>query len=621
MITKSNTQDTLRVIIVGHVDHGKSTLIGKLLNDLDQIQEEKVNEIKKICKTRGIKFEWAFLLDALKTERDQGITIDTTQIFFKSKKRNYIFIDAPGHKEFLKNMITGATSAQLSILIIDASEGIKEQTTKHVYLLSLLGLRNVIVVINKMDLIEFDKVKFNRIRLQIIKYLDLIKINVLSVIPISAWSGENIVKKKTLSWYSGFTLIETLDKFNEEFQVFDKPLRFIVQDVYKIDDKRILVGKVESGKIQKKTQYLISPSNTKITIKSFQIWPNNDRNFFVTGECIGVELDEKIFVEKGNIISDITKSPSLVNKFEARIFWFSNERLRINKKYKIKINTTDYEIEFVKIKRVINVEDLSTKKIDDVKKSNIADVIIISESIICVDIFTSNSQTGSFSIINQFEVVGGGIISKVNNLELIDPKLRLNKNVKSEDFFINEIDRVLKFGHRPGIIWLTGLSGSGKSTIAKQVEKKLFLKGYNIFSLDGDNLRQGLNRDLGFMPDGRVENIRRTAEVASLFVSAGFIVIISLISPYKLDRKKARSIRPEVFKEIFIRASIEECQRRDVKGLYKKARSGEIKNFTGLTAPYEEPDKPELIIDTEKNKIGECTKILEEYVEKEFGKN
>ena len=621
MITETDTQDTLRVIIVGHVDHGKSTLIGKLLNDLNQVQEEKVYEIKKICKSRGIKFEWAFLLDALKTERDQGITIDTTQIFFKSKKRNYIFIDAPGHKEFLKNMITGATSAQLSILIIDASEGIKEQTRKHVYLLSLLGLHNVIVVINKMDLIEFDKGKFNKIRLQITKYLELINIKVLSVIPISARSGENIVKKKTLSWYSGYTLIELLDQFNEEFLDLDKPLRFIVQDVYKIDDKRILVGKVESGKIEKKNQYLISPSNTKISIKSFQTWPNKDRNLFVTGECIGVELDEKIFVEKGNIISDLTKSPSLVNKFEARIFWFSNERLRINKKYKIKINTTDYEIEFVEIKKVINVDDLSKKKIDDVKKSNIADVIIRSESIISVDIFSTNSQTGSFSIINQFEVVGGGIVSKVNNLELDDSKLRLNKNVKSEDFFINEIDRVLKSGHRPGIIWLTGLSGSGKSTIAKQVEKKLFLKGYNIFTLDGDNLRQGLNRDLDFMPDGRVENIRRTAEVASLFVSAGFIVIISLISPYKLDRKKARSIRPEVFKEIFIRASIEECQRRDVKGLYKKARSGEIKNFTGLTAPYEQPDQPELIIDTERNKIAECTKILEDYIEKEFGKN
>ena len=249
-----------------------------------------------------------------------------------------------------------------------------------------------------------------------------------------------------------------------------------------------------------------------------------------------------------------------------------------------------------------------------------ADVLIESESILCLDNFELVNNTGKFSLIDQFEVVGGGVVKSASKSDLTDSKLNINENVKSEDFFVNEIDRILKVGHRPGILWLTGLSGSGKSTIAKEVEKKLFLKGYNIFSLDGDNLRHGLNRDLDFMPESRVENIRRTAEVASLFVSAGFIVLISLISPYKRDRKKARAIRPEAFKEIFIKASIEECEKRDVKGLYAKARSGKIKNFTGLTAPYEEPDKPELIIDTEKNGIIECSKLLEKFVEKEFGK-
>ncbi|MDC3176384.1 adenylyl-sulfate kinase [Alphaproteobacteria bacterium] len=620
MKLKQNLKETLRVIIVGHVDHGKSTLIGKLLSDLNQIQEEKINDIKKICKTRGLKFEWAFLLDALKTERDQGITIDTTQIFFKSDIRNYVFIDAPGHKEFLKNMVTGATSAQLAILIIDGLEGIQEQTKRHVYLLSLLGIKNVIVVINKMDLINYDQNKFADLETQIKSYLKSINIKIMAIIPVSAWNGDNIVRKKSLRWYVGNTLLEVLDQFKDKAVNHLKPLRFVVQDIYKIDEKRILVGRVESGKLKNKSEYVISPSNTKVSIKSFQIWPKSTKNEYVSGECIGLELNEKIFVEKGNVISEITKPPSLVNIFEARIFWFSNQRLHTNKKYKIKINTTDYDITFSKIKKIINIDDLTEKKNDDVQKNNVADVLIESESILCLDNFELVNNTGKFSLIDQFEVVGGGVVKSANKSDLIDSNLNINENVKSEDFFVNEIDRILKVGHRPGILWLTGLSSSGKSTIAKEVEKKLFLKGYNIFSLDGDNLRHGLNRDLNFMPESRVENIRRTAEVASLFVSAGFIVLISLISPYKRDRKKARAIRPEVFKEIFIKASIEECERRDVKGLYAKARSGKIKNFTGLTAPYEEPDKPELIIDTEKNGIIECSKLLEKFVEKEFGK-
>ena len=351
MKLKQNLKETLRVIIVGHVDHGKSTLIGKLLSDLNQIQEEKINDIKQICKTRGLKFEWAFLLDALKTERDQGITIDTTQIFFKSDIRNYVFIDAPGHKEFLKNMITGASSAQLAILIIDGQEGIQEQTKRHVYLLSLLGIKNVIVVINKMDLINYDKNKFADLETQITRYLKSINIKIMAIIPVSAWNGDNIVRKKSLRWYSGKTLLEVLDQFKDKAVDHLKPLRFVVQDIYKIDEKRILVGRVESGKLKKKSEYVISPSNTKVSIKSFQIWPKSIKNEYVSGECIGLELNEKIFVEKGNIISEITKPPSLVNIFEARIFWFCNQRLQINKKYKIKINTTDYDITFSKIKK------------------------------------------------------------------------------------------------------------------------------------------------------------------------------------------------------------------------------------------------------------------------------
>lgn len=621
MDSMKDLNETKRVVIVGHVDHGKSTVIGRMIYDLDQVQDGKYEELKAISEKRGMSFEWAFLMDALQTERNQGITIDTTQIFFKTKKKNYVFIDAPGHREFLRNMVTGASSADIAILIVDVNEGIREQTRKHVYILKLLGVKQVIVLVNKMDKVNYQEEKFKKIEANLKKYLALININSEIIIPISAKEGDNIKELSLkMKWYNGFSLVDSLDNYNTSTDLSQKALRLPIQDIYKFNDNRILVGKIETGIIRKGDKILFSPSNTISKIKSIECWPKKNIKLGISGQCVGFTLEEEIFSQKGEIVSNLDTPPKLLNTFEANIFWLDNENVMIGRKYSIKITTGTYNIEFEKIVKVIDTKDLSKTKSNIIRKNDVAEVILKSNSLIPIDNFFDNESTGRFSIIDDYKIVGGGTINSTN---FPDQRKMLEKNVRNitpVNFSITEIDRSSKFGHRNGIIWLTGLSGSGKSTLAKNIERRLFHKGYNIFVLDGDNLRNGLTKDLGFSPEDRMENIRRIAEVGSLFSYAGCIVIISLISPYNSERKKARAIRPEIFKEVYVKASLEKCIERDVKGLYAKAISGKIKNFTGLSAPYEEPESPDLVLDTESDSIESSINQLEEFIIYQFGK-
>ena len=621
MDTMKSLDETNKVVIVGHIDHGKSTLIGRMIYDLDQVRDGKYEELKATSEKRGMPFEWAFLMDALQIERNQGITIDTTQIFFKTKKRNYVFIDAPGHREFLKNMITGASSADIPILIVDVEEGIQEQTRKHGYILKLLGLKRVIALINKMDKVNYREEKFKEVKLNLRKYLELINIKSEAIIPISAKEGDNIKKlSSNMKWYNECSVLDSLDNYNTFKDLSKNSLRLPIQDIYKFNDKRVLVGKIETGTLRKGDKVLFSPSNTVSKIKSIESWPRNHRNSATTGQCIGFTLEEEIFSQKGEILSNLDTPPKLLNTFEANIFWLDVNSLELGKKYTIKITTGTYKVEFEKIVKVIDTKDLSKKKSNTVRKNEIAEVILKSNTLIPIDSFYNNESTGRFSIIDDYQTVGGGTINSTNFPDQRKMLEKNERNITSVNFSVTEIDRSSRFGHRSGIIWLTGLSGSGKSTLAKGIERRLFQKGYNIFVLDGDNLRNGLTKDLGFSPEDRMENIRRISEVASLFSYAGYIVIISLISPYNSERKKARAIRPEIFKEIYVKASIEKCIQRDVKGLYEKAISGKIRNFTGLSAPYEEPDLPDLVIDTENDSIELSISQLEEFIIGQFGK-
>ncbi len=612
-------EEVPNIVIVGHVDHGKSSFIGRLLYDVGEIKNEKLIELKKASKKRGVDFEFAYLLDALRDERDQGITIDTTRIFFKSNKRKYVFIDAPGHKEFIRNMISGASSADIAILIVDVSEGVKQQTKKHTYLLKLLGIEEIIIVFNKMDKINYDEKKFLEIKSELNLFLSNIEVKCHSSIPISSKYGDNLIKKcNKMLWYKGKPFIKILDEFKTKKNLRSNHIRFPVQDIYKVGDKRVIVGKIESGRISQGTELLFLPSNEKARVKTLEIWPNADKEYF-KGDSIGFTLDEPIFVDKGNLASDLKIPPKLMNRFEANVFWLSEEKINFKKKYTMKINTGEYEVFINKVKNVLNTDNLELKTNITVSKNDVCELVIHSSHLIPMDDYFFFKTTARFCLLNDMEIVAGGIVDLKNYPDQREKIFSLENNVIPENYNINEIDRAIKFNHRPGIIWLTGLSGAGKSTIAKNVEKKLFDRNFNIFTLDGDNLRIGLNKNLNFSPEDRTENIRRTSEVAKLFTQAGFIILVSLISPYRSERKKARDIRPEIFREIYIKASVEVCAKRDVKGLYAKAKRGEIKNFTGISSPYEEPEKPNLIIDTSKEEVEESISKLEKFIIDEFG--
>ena len=616
MEQNKHLQDTPKIVIVGHVDHGKSSLIGRLMYELDQVPEGKYEELKRVSEKRGMEFEFAFLLDALQVERDQGITVDTTQIFFKTKKRNYVFIDAPGHKEFIKNMITGAASADIAILIIDVDEGIKAQTKKHAYILKLLGIKRVITLFNKMDKVNYKEDRYLLVKKNLYDYLLKIDVEGLYDIPISAKIGDNIVKKsKKTKWYNGKSLTDVLDNYNNSQNENKNYLRFPVQDIYKLSDKRIIVGRVESGKIKIDDELLVLPSNERVKIKSFEEWPKSKKEYH-TGECLGLTFSEQIFVDKGNMISHLKNPPKLMNTFEANLFWLSDKKMNLNKKYTLKINTGEYNINISKVNKIIDTENLESRNKKIPNKNDVCEVVIHSSQFIPIDDYNVLTKTARFCILDENEIVSGGIASLKNYPD--QKELTNYPNITPVNFNVSEVDRASRFNHRSGVIWMTGLSGSGKSTIAKEVEKKLFFKGFNVFILDGDNLRMGINKGLSFSPEDRTENIRRTAEVAKLFSDAGFIVIVSLISPYRSERKKARDIRPEYFREVYIKASLEECVKRDVKGLYAKAIKSEIKDFTGISSPYEAPINPDLIIDTENENIEKSVLKLESYISSEF---
>jgi bifunctional enzyme CysN/CysC len=608
---------------VGHVDHGKSTLVGRLLHDTNSLPDGKMEAIQQSCKKRGMPFEWSFLMDALQTERDQGITIDTTQIWLKTPKRDVVIIDAPGHKEFLKNMITGAAQADAALLLIDAKEGIREQSKRHGVLLHLLGVRQIAVLVNKMDMVGYDQKVFDAIEKEYRSYLKTLGVEPTCFIPISAREGDLIINKSdAMTWYQGESVIGALDQFKVAAADESLPLRFPIQDVYKFDERRILAGRIESGTLKVGDTLTFSPTNTTQKIASIESWPPAAKPIkeAKAGECVGITLESQIFVERGHVASHAENAPILTNHFRARIFWLGRKPLELAKRYKIKLGTSEMMAEIKTIEHVIDAETLEHIQSDKVDRGNVAEVIMRTKSLVAIDDFNSNARLGRFVILQDYDVAGGGIISTEGfaNQRAKGGLAVKSKNIRAEDVGVTPEQRAISNGHTGGILWFTGLSGSGKSTLAKQLHKRLFDKGYQVYMLDGDNLRNGLNRDLGFSPEDRSENIRRVGEVAALFAQAGVIVITSFISPYREDRRRVRAMAPESFHGIYIKASVETCEQRDVKGLYKKARAGEIKEFTGISAPYEEPFTPDLVVDTEAYTIEENVDQLVDYVEHEL---
>ncbi len=613
-------REQLRVVIVGHVDHGKSTLVGRLFHDTGMLPEGKFEAIEEMCRRRGMPFEWAFLMDSLKAERDQGVTIDTSQIWFRHNHREYVLIDAPGHREFIRNMVTGASNADAALLLIDADHGIRSQSRHHGYLLQLLGVRQVAVVVNKMDLIDYDEERFRAIEREYLTYLEGLDVSPTCVIPISAREGDNIATASDrLGWHEGPTVLDALAQFSPPVSDDDAPLRLPLQDVYKFDDRRIFAGRIESGRLSVGDELLFSPSNRTAHVASIEAWNSPASTTEAhAGSSVGFTLDEQIFVERGEIASHLKDPPIETDVFHIRLFWLAERPLQPGDAVTLKIGPAAVRATIDQIERVIDVEALTDRAADQIARDEVADIVVRTTQLVAVDVHQQLPRTGRVVFTDRHETLGGGIVSMGHYPDQRKMVTVRATNVTAEAHRVTTPQRVERNRHSPGVLWFTGLSGAGKSTLAMGLEQRLFDQGYQVYVLDGDNVRGGLNANLGFSPEDRAENIRRVGEVAALLANAGIIVISAFISPYRADRERARAAAGGGFHEIHIAADLETCEARDPKGLYKRARSGEITDFTGITAPYEAPDQPDLVIDTSANDVDTCIDQLTAYVAEKF---
>jgi len=612
--------EQLKIVILGHVDHGKSTLVGRLFHDTGSLPEGKLEQLKQIAERRRVPFEWANLMDALQAERDQNISIDTAQIWFHTPKRRYVIIDAPGHKEFIKNMVTGAAQAEAALLVIDAQEGVQENSRRHGYLLELLGIRQVAVLVNKMDLAGYSQERFNAVEAEYGGWLAQLGLAASCFIPISAREGDNIAATgKNMPWWKGPTVVETLDEFEAARSLGDQPLRFPIQDVYRFDHRRILAGRVESGRIKVGERLVFAPSNKTSTVKTIERWKAPARDIAEAGESIGITLTDQIFVQRGAVAAPENAPPYALTSFKARVFWLGKRPFLPGRKYRLKLATQDVECHIEKLERVIDASTLQTVQRPEaesfVSRHEAAELTLKTKKPVAFDAINQVAATGRFVIVDEFDVAGGGVIVPNNYPRRTADSLHKSHNIFWTSGRVTPAQRTLRHGHGGRVVWLTGLSCSGKTTIAAELERELFERGKLVYVLDGDNIRHGLCTDLGFSPRDRRENIRRIGEVAKLFADAGVICITAFISPYREDREAIRhSLPPGQFVEVYLNLPLEVCEQRDTKGLYAKARAGKIRDFTGVSAPYEAPAKPEIELPTAQLTVGECVSRIADFL-------
>jgi len=639
MSTPIHPSEQLKIVIVGHVDHGKSTFVGRLFHDTGSLPEGKLEQLRQVAERRGVPFEWANLMDALQSERDQNITIDTAQIWFHTARRQYVIIDAPGHKEFLKNMITGAANAEAALLVIDAHEGVQENSRRHGYLLNLLGIRQIAVLVNKMDLAGYAQDRFQTVETEYRAWLKTVGVTPLVFLPIAAKHGDNIAgRSPQMPWWTGPTVLEALDQFEVAHLPGDQPLRFPIQDVYRFDERRILAGRVESGTLRVGDRLVFAPTNKTSTVKTIERWKVPSRDHASAGESVGITLTEQIFVERGAVAALETAPPYELTRFKARVFWLGRQPFRKKKTYRLKLTTQELDCEIESLDRVIDASTLETVWSPQgparplpaastapegvpapadgfIGRHEVGELTLRTKRPVAFDVHAELVPTGRFVIVDGFDVAGGGIVAADAY-----PRRSAGPTTRSEHLYwsqgkVTHEHRARRNGHPGCVVWLTGLSGSGKSTIATELERELFSLGRHAYVLDGDNIRHGLGSDLSFSPQDRRENIRRVGEVAKLFADAGLICITAFISPYRADRDLVRGMLGQGrFIEVYVHAPVEVCEQRDVKGLYARARAGELQEFTGISAPYEPPLGPELELRTDQLPVSVCVNRLLEHL-------
>jgi bifunctional enzyme CysN/CysC len=586
----------LRFLTCGSVDDGKSTLIGRLLFDSKLLFEDHLAALEKDSKkhgTTGGDIDFALLVDGLEAEREQGITIDVAYRFFATDKRKFIVADTPGHEQYTRNMATGASNSELAVILIDARKGVLTQTRRHAYIAALLGIRHVVLAVNKIDLVDFSQSVFDAIAADFAHFAELLGFSSLVAIPISARFGDNVIAlSASTPWYRGPSLLSHLETVDVETALVDRPFRMPVQWVNRPNlDFRGFSGTVVGGRVKTGDEIAVAKSGRTSKVKRI-VTMDGDLAEAVAGEAVTLTLADEVDVSRGDVLVAATARPEVSDQFAAHLLWMAEEELLPGRQYLIKLATSTVAAQITALKHKIDVNTLEHLAAKTLHLNEVGYCNLALAQPIAFDPYAESRDMGGFILIDRFTnaTVGAG---------MIDFGLRRATNVHWQALDVDKNARSGLKGQKPAVLWFTGLSGSGKSTIANLVERSLLAQGRHTYLLDGDNVRHGLNRDLGFTDADRVENIRRVGETSKLFVDAGLIVLVSFISPFRSERRMARElVGPGEFIEIFVDTPIDVCKERDPKGLYQRAMAGEIKNFTGIDSPYEAPQAPELTIRT-----------------------
>ncbi len=603
--------ELLKFITCGSVDDGKSTLIGHMLYDAKLLfaDQERALELDSRVGSREGAIDYSLLLDGLMAEREQGITIDVAYRYFTTDHRSFIVADTPGHEEYTRNMAVGASFADLAVILVDASQGVLTQTRRHTRICSLMGIKHFVFAINKMDLINYEKRKYEKIRKDIRVLLAEFEYKTAVMIPVSATEGDNITEKSArMPWYQGVPLLEYLENIDVKENPAETGFTMPVQRVCRPNRTfRGFQGQIESGSVSVGDTLTVLPSGESAAVRC--IYQGSDEvQTSSSGHAVTIQLDSEIDISRGCVLVENTQV-SVGTMFEASILWMDDTKLVEGKNYLLKIGTQRVPATIMNIKYKIDVNTGEEVYADAIYKNEIARCEISVASKIVFDKFEKNNALGSLILIDR-------VSHMTSACGVVEFALNRSDNLTWQNMDVTREFREHQLGQTAKTIWFTGLSGAGKSSLANELEKRLVAMGRHTMLLDGDNIRMGLNKNLGFRENDRIENIRRIAEVAKLMNDAGLIVLTSFISPFVRDRRSAREIIGDAFIEVYVSTPLEECERRDVKGLYKKARSGELPNFTGVNSPYEVPEHPDIVIDTSKGTMEECVETVLSELEK-----
>jgi bifunctional enzyme CysN/CysC len=589
---EADTRAALRFLTCGSVDDGKSTLIGRLLYEQNLIFDDHLAALERDSKrqgTNGAEIDYALLLDGLEAEREQGITIDVAYRYFSTARRAFVVADTPGHEQYTRNMATGASNSDLAILLVDVRKGLLSQTRRHAIIANLLGIRVIVLAVNKMDLVEFDRVVFEELVSSFARFAMSIGVKQIKAIPVSARFGDNVSSRsERMPWYTGPHLLDYLESFDVREDRASKPFRMPVQWVNRPNaDFRGFAGTIVSGSAKPGDEIAVLPSGQTTKIKRI-VGAGGDLDAAQAGDSVTVTLADEIDIARGDMLAALRDRPQVADQFSAHLVWMANERLFPGRSYLMKLNSCTITAAVTELKHQIDINTLSKLAAKTLALNEVGVCNLSVARAVAFDAYADNRETGAFILIDRYsnETVAAG---------MIDFALRRATNIHHQKQTVSKAERTNLMHHRPAVLWFTGLSGSGKSTIANLVESALHARGVHTILLDGDNVRHGLNRDLGFTEQDRVENIRRIGEVAKLMTNAGLVVLCSFISPFQAERRMVRDqLDNDEFIEIFVDTPLDQCIARDPKGLYKRALAGEIKNFTGVDQPYEKPENPEL---------------------------